>query len=52
MEPHIEHTFYTWIIVMGAVAVAAWIGSMIDRVRALKARRVAVRAISRSKKGA
>ncbi len=37
MEPHIEHTFYTWIIVVAAVSIATLIGAVIDRVRLMKA---------------
>ncbi len=33
MEPYIEHTFYSWLIVTVTVAVAVFVGSLIDRVR-------------------
>lgn len=37
MEPHIEHTFYTWIIVVSVVCIATFIGAVIDRVRLIHA---------------
>lgn len=43
MEPHIEHTFYTWLIVIGAVCIATFIGAIIDRVRLLHAHRETLR---------
>lgn len=36
MEPHIEHTFYTWLIIIAAVAIATFIGAIIDRVRFMR----------------
>lgn len=36
MEPHIEHTFYTWLIIVAAVSIAAFIGAVIDRVRFMR----------------
>ncbi len=33
MDPYIEHTFYSWLIVTVTVAVAVFVGSVIDRVR-------------------
>lgn len=39
MEPQIEHTFYTWLIVFAAVTIATTIGGMIDRLRCLATRR-------------
>lgn len=31
MEPHSEHTFYAWLIIIGAVCVITIIGALIDR---------------------
>ncbi|MCC8070554.1 MAG: hypothetical protein LIO90_01980 [Bacteroidales bacterium] len=31
MIPHDEHTFYTWLIIIGAVCIVTFIGAMIDR---------------------
>lgn len=31
MEPHSEHAFYAWLIIIGAVCVAILIGAIIDR---------------------
>lgn len=45
MEPHIEHTFYTWLIVIAAVSIATFIGAIIDRVRFMKANRQRIRAM-------
>lgn len=33
MEPHLEHTFYAWLIIIGAVCIAAFLGAVIDRLR-------------------
>ncbi len=47
MEPHLEHTFYTWLIVIAAVCVASFIGAIIDRVRFRNAHRDELEAIRR-----
>ncbi|MBD5185562.1 MAG: hypothetical protein HDS92_03025 [Bacteroidales bacterium] len=45
MEPHIEHTFYTWLIVAAAVSIATIVGAMIDRVRFMRLNRAKLRAM-------
>lgn len=31
MEPGNEHAFYAWLIIIGAVCIAIFIGAMVDR---------------------
>lgn len=43
MEPHIEHTFYTWLIIIAAVSIATFVGAVIDRVRFMRLHRAEIR---------
>lgn len=42
MEPHAEHAFYAWMIILGAVFLATFIGALIWRIRFMHANHNAI----------
>ncbi len=48
MEPHLEHSFYTGLIVIATVCVATFIGALIDRIRFMRLHRAQIREMRRN----
>lgn len=51
MEPRIEYTFYSWVIIMTVVGVAAAIGMAVDFVRERRHRALCRQSIERNTSG-